>query len=244
VFFHSLESKGSRVVKSEVFIYKACQLSDCNVTVRFDFLNHFPSCSVFSDRKIPEISQPLRVNPMRRLLGILILGLFFTGFFEPVFARSRGICSGYGGPHLNVHTQSGYRRGGGGGGGDELIMLLMLSSTSTTIYCISIAGDKVAERDTTRSRRNRYSSINYDRLQEQGARGRGEYLTALSYSLGCPATAAAEFGESVQKNYATLFKRSAEFEGERFLAQLDQIISDNPRLRAQCSSDAAGINRF
>jgi len=179
---------------------------------------------------------------MRILFGILILGLLFASPVDLVFARSRGICGGYGGPHINVHAHTGRRHSGGRG--DDLVFLLMLSSTSTTIYCISIADDEYDERNTRRSRRNRYSYINYDRLKEQGARGRGEYLTALSFSLGCPATAGDEFAEAVQKNYATLFKKSPEFQGDLFLTQLDQIISDNPRLRAQCTSDSASINRF
>ena len=180
---------------------------------------------------------------MRLLFGILILGMLFASPIEEGFARSRGICGGYGGPHVNVHAHTG-RRHGGGGRGDELVMLLMLSSTSTTIYCISMADDEYDEYDTRRSRRNRYSQINYDRLKEQGARGQGEYLTALSFSLGCPASVGNEFAESVQKHYATLFKGSPDFQSEHFLTQLDQIISDNPRLRAQCTSDSAGINRF
>jgi len=53
-----------------------------------------------------------------------------------------------------------------------------------------------------------------------------------------------EFAMSVQKNYTALFKNSAEFQSEPFMAQLDQIISENPNLRAQCASDSAGVNRF
>ncbi len=180
---------------------------------------------------------------MRYLFGILILGLLIASPMDPVFARSRGICSGYGGPHVNVHAHTGGRRGRGGRG-DELVFLLMLSSTSTTIYCISMADDEYDERDSRRRRRHRYSYINYDRLKEQGARGRGEYLAALSFSLGCPAGAGDEFAEAVQKNYATLFKKSPEFKGERFLTQLDQIISDSPSLHAQCTKNSAGINRL
>ncbi len=77
---------------------------------------------------------------MRNLFGILILGLLIASPIDPVFARHRGICGGYGGPHVNVHAHTG-RRHGRGGRNDELVMLMMLSSTSTTIYCISMADD-------------------------------------------------------------------------------------------------------
>ncbi len=179
---------------------------------------------------------------MRRLFGILILGLLLTSPLEPVFAYSRGICSGFGGgPHVRVHVSSGRRYNSGN---DDLVVLLMLSSTSTSIYCISIADDGYDNRGSSRSRRNRYSYINYDRLKEEGARGRGEYLAALSYSLGCSTAMVDEFAMSVQKNYTTLFKKTAKFQAEAFMAQLDQIISDNPNLRAQCTSDSTGVNRF
>ena len=180
---------------------------------------------------------------MRIFFGFLILGLFLTSPLESIFAYSRGICSGYGrGPHVSLHVSPGRRHNRGGG--DDIIFLFMLSSTSTTIYCISIADDVDDGYDTRRRRRNRYSYINYDRLKEEGARGRGEYLTALSYAIGCSAAMADEFAMSVQKNYTALFKNSAEFQSEPFMAQLDQIISENPNLRAQCASDSAGVNRF
>ncbi len=178
------------------------------------------------------------------LYWILVLGLLVATPLDNVFAYSRGMCGGYGrGPHVNLHVSSGGRHRGGGRG-DDIIILFMLSSTSTSIYCISFADDADDERGTNRSRRNRYSFINYDRLKEEGARGRGEYLTALSFALGCSAAMTDEFAIAVQQNYATLFQKPAGFQSDGFMTQLDRIISENPNLRARCTLDSAGVNRF
>lgn len=178
---------------------------------------------------------------MRKTIGTLILLLILIGTFDSAYAYSRGICSGYGTGRVHLHVSAGRRHNRGG---DDIILLFMLSSTSTSIYCISIADEADDEGRLRRSRRNRYSDINYDRLKEEGARGQGEYLAALSFSLGCPAAISDEFAASVQKNYSVLFKNPAEFQRDAFMSRLDQLISNNPNLRSQCTLDPAEINRF
>jgi|GEM_PF-2894294 len=193
---------------------------------------------MFCNSLASEMDNRQRDTPVKKSIGILILSLILCGSASSVAAYSRGICSGYGTGRVHVHVNAGYRSNQRG---NDLIFLLMISSTSTSIYCISVADD---EDDWDSNRRNRYSYINYERLKEEGARGRGEYLAALSFYMGCPATAADEFGASVQQHYNQLFRSAAEFEAPVFMNRLDQLISGNQKLRAQCTPDPSGIRRF
>ncbi len=170
---------------------------------------------------------------------LLFLGLLLFLAAEDVSAYSRGICSGYGSGYTHVHVSPGRRYDRQS---NDLIVLMMLSSTSTTIYCISIA-DREEDWDRPRRDRSRYSLINYDRLREEGARGRGEYLTALSFYMGCPATATQKFAGSVQRKYSQLFLPPQEFRPDTFMAKLEGIISENPVLRTQCRQVSSGAGR-
>lgn len=171
---------------------------------------------------------------MKKGIAILIMGLVAAVIPSDLSAYSRGICSGYGGgPRVHVHVHGGSRYNQRG---NDLVLLLMLSSTSTSIYCISIADE---EEEWRGSRRRRYSLINYDRLKEEGARGRGEYLTALSFHMGCPSTVTDDFAAAVQQQYRTVFKASSDFQIDHFMNQLEGIISDNPKLRAACGSGSS-----
>ncbi|NQU65092.1 MAG: DUF3015 family protein, partial [SAR324 cluster bacterium] len=186
------------------------------------------------NRKTTVIGKLQRVSSMQEIIVTLILGLVLNSAADSAFAYSRGVCGGYGSPRVYLHVNAGPRHNRGGDG-DKLILFFMLSSTSTSIYCISMADEEEDWNSSRRNRNNRYSYINYDRLQEESARGQGEYLAALSYALGCPAEVTTEFAASVQKNYLTLFKKSPEFQGETFMSHLDQLISDNPKLQSLCT---------
>ena len=166
---------------------------------------------------------------MKKIIVIMFIGTVLLATAGEVSASMRGICRGYGTGRVHVHVHSGSRYRGGG---DDLIFLLMISSTSTSIYCISIADE---EEDWRRSRRQRYSLINYERLKEEGARGRGEYLAALSYTMGCDSTVRGEFASSIQKTYGSLFKPSGEFRVKGFMDRLEEMISENPKLRSGCT---------
>lgn len=167
---------------------------------------------------------------MKKILPFLFVGLLLVVDTGDLSASARGICRGFGGGRVHLHLHAGprYNRRG-----DDLVFLLMLSSTSTSIYCISIADE---DDSWNRSPRRRYSMINYERLKEEGARGRGEYIAALSFYMGCPADVTEEFAASVQANYQGLFRPPVEFKIDPFLERLGQIISDNPKLSRSCTA--------
>ncbi len=178
---------------------------------------------------------------MRKNIIYLVLILIFILIAGDLSASSSGICRGFGSGRVHVHVNAGRRHNSRG---DDLLFLLMVSSTSTSIYCISTADDEDEWSSSQSRRRSRYSYINYDRLKEEGARGRGEYLAALSYYMGCPTTVTGEFGASVQKKYRILFGPSNEFQGDGFLDQLAGMISENPTLRTSCVSALTDTDRF
>ena len=169
----------------------------------------------------------------------MLLGLLLFPAADDVSAYSRSICSGYGSGYTHVHVSPGRRYDRQS---NDLIFLVMLSSTSTTIYCISIA-DREEDWGRSRRGRSRYSLINYDRLREEGARGRGEYLSALSFYMGCPSSVTDEFADAMQRQYSRLFRPPQEFKPDTFMAELEGIISENPALRAQCTQSSSGAGR-
>lgn len=166
---------------------------------------------------------------MKNTAILMIAGFFLLVTAGDLAAYSRGICRGYGGGvHVRVYAGPRYHSRN-----DDLIILFMLSSTSTSIYCISIADE---EEGWQSSGHRRYSLINYDRLKEEGARGRGEHLVALSYFLGCPADVGGDFAVSVQKNYRTLFTPSRDFQADRFMNRLKVMVLSDPILRSRCKA--------
>lgn len=146
--------------------------------------------------------------------------------------HGRGICESGGyhsGPRVNVHVGYGHRSGNA----DELLLLLLFSSTSTTIYCIS-------EENERRKRHSKnleeYTTTNYAKLMEEGAKGEGEHLFALTQLFGCNSTVKDRFFELVQSQFEQLFSDETENEKNTFAEKMATTINNDQILSTNCEA--------
>ncbi len=159
------------------------------------------------------------------LMTVLMLHLQF-----PADLYAGNICDGLGNSRVGGHVHFGTPPK------DDLVFLLLLSSTSTTIYCIT----HNEEREKRRYSLNleNYSETNFAQLMEEGAKGGGEHLIALSALMGCPPKVQRQFFSAIQENYKELFSAKSTIKAETFLPQLTQLIQDNPTLFLHCQHNS------
>lgn len=162
------------------------------------------------------------------LATIFCLGLSLVVDIE---AYSSGICSGAGPGRIQYHMQVGGRRSRQH---DDFVALLLLSSTSTTIYCMTLADEEENWRSSRYQQKRRFSALNYESLQEESAKGRGEYLTALAYFFGCTDSSISQFSAAIQADYNQLFPTSPNPDIETFMLKLDDMIQQNVTLKKEC----------
>ncbi len=76
---------------------------------------------------------------------------------------------------------------------------------------------------------NVFADANLDRLRQEMAQGRGEYLASLATLIGVPAERHSDFFALTQEKYSTLFK-SEQTTSNELLVALNQELSSHPEL--------------
>lgn len=78
-----------------------------------------------------------------------------------------------------------------------------------------------------------FVASNFDRLSQDMASGRGEYVDAMADLMGCQSSAYPAFAHMAQQTYGKIFTSNAN--ATSVLANLKSEINARPRLAAQCA---------
>jgi hypothetical protein len=79
-----------------------------------------------------------------------------------------------------------------------------------------------------------YATHNYFELQSGIAQGSGEYLSAYSRTIGCPAHATPRLNQQLKANYLKLFP-SPNLDPEKLLLETYKVIFSDNQLFQQCA---------
>ena len=107
---------------------------------------------------------------------------------------------------------------------------ITMSPTYTGASTLGTAGCK--NWDYAKHHRNKFLQSQWSFLNEDAARGKGEYLMAFTLILGCPKERKTQFAALVRNNYYSLFGKTEA--RSDLLTQFEILISENPEL--SCSS--------